>query len=73
MSCIPLKNKSDSLRRRCRSSKQAFPVLSSGIQGIPIRNAVNEMNIGHFLISVAGHAYDRQKRKHDKCRQPELL
>ncbi|GFY44091.1 hypothetical protein TNIN_442681 [Trichonephila inaurata madagascariensis] len=48
-------------------------VQSPGLHGIPICNAVNEMDIGHFLISVAGHPHNSQKRKHDECRQPELL
>ena len=34
--------------------QQPLPVQSPGIQGIPIRSVLNEMHIGHFLISVAG-------------------
>ncbi|GFS53645.1 hypothetical protein TNIN_494371 [Trichonephila inaurata madagascariensis] len=49
------------------SPKKTFPVQSPGI---PIRNAVNEMDIGHFLISVAGQPYSRQKRKHVRYEQP---
>ncbi|GFY56213.1 hypothetical protein TNIN_51291 [Trichonephila inaurata madagascariensis] len=43
------------------SRRKSFPVQSPGLQGIPIHNAVNEMDIGHFLINVAGHPYSRQK------------
>ncbi|GFW74332.1 hypothetical protein TNCV_3438851 [Trichonephila clavipes] len=69
----PLINELVSLRHLCKRSKQAFPVQSPGLQSIPIRNVVNEMDIGHFLISIAGHPYSRQKWKHDECRQLELL
>ncbi|GFY57262.1 hypothetical protein TNIN_326331 [Trichonephila inaurata madagascariensis] len=63
----------ESFSVRQESRWKSFHVQSSGLQGIPIRNAVNEMDNGHFLISVAGHPYGRRKRKHDKCRQPEFL
>ncbi|GFY74105.1 hypothetical protein TNIN_403601 [Trichonephila inaurata madagascariensis] len=55
------------------SRRKSFPVQSLGLQGIPIRNAVNEMDIDHFMIRVAGNPCSHQKRKHDECRQPELL
>ncbi|GFT84656.1 hypothetical protein TNCV_538831 [Trichonephila clavipes] len=32
--------------------KKSFPVLSPALHGIPILNDVNEMDIGHFLISI---------------------
>ncbi|GFV46592.1 hypothetical protein TNCV_4021 [Trichonephila clavipes] len=53
--------------------RKSFPVQSSGLQGIPIRNAVNEIDNGHYLIYVASHPYSLQKQKKDECRLPELL
>ncbi|GFU30185.1 hypothetical protein TNCV_3625201 [Trichonephila clavipes] len=46
---------------RQASRRKSFPVQSPDLQGIPIRNTVNEMGIGYFLISVAGHPYSNQK------------
>ncbi|GFV19298.1 hypothetical protein TNCV_3225581 [Trichonephila clavipes] len=43
------------------SRRRSFPVQSPGFQDIPIHKAVNEMDIGHFLISVASHANIHQK------------
>ncbi|GFV09066.1 hypothetical protein TNCV_1707931 [Trichonephila clavipes] len=37
------------------SRKKWLSVQLSGLHGIPIHNAVNEMYIGNFLITVAGH------------------
>ncbi|GFY37166.1 hypothetical protein TNIN_257771 [Trichonephila inaurata madagascariensis] len=58
---------------RQASRRKSFSVQSPGLQSIPIRNAVNEMDISHFLITAAGHPYIRQKRKYDEGRQPFLL
>ncbi|GFY22344.1 hypothetical protein TNCV_398801 [Trichonephila clavipes] len=43
----------ESFSVRQASGRKPFPVQSPGLQGIPIRNALNEMDIGNFLISVA--------------------
>ncbi|GFS90537.1 hypothetical protein TNCV_4097371 [Trichonephila clavipes] len=58
----------ESFSFRQTSRRKSIPVQSPGFQGILYRNAENEMDIGHFLISVAGHPYIRQKRKHDEWR-----
>ncbi|GFY51744.1 uncharacterized protein TNIN_279691 [Trichonephila inaurata madagascariensis] len=83
VSCTPMTNEPVSLRSRCkrlkvfrfgkRLERKSFIVQSPGLQGIPYHNAVNEIYIGHFLVSVAGNSYSHQKRKHDECGQPELL
>ncbi|GFX06703.1 hypothetical protein TNCV_1753061 [Trichonephila clavipes] len=63
----------ESFSFRQTSRRKSFPVQSPGLQGIPYRKVINETDIGHFLISVAGHHYNRQKQKHDGYGQPELL
>ncbi|GFX60057.1 hypothetical protein TNCV_4557371 [Trichonephila clavipes] len=63
----------ESFSVRQASQRKSFLAQSPCLQGIPISNAVNEMDIGHFLISATGHPYSRQNRKHDEYRQPELL
>ncbi|GFY47385.1 hypothetical protein TNIN_206381 [Trichonephila inaurata madagascariensis] len=55
------------------SRKKSLPVQSPELQGIHIRNALNEMDISHFLISLAGHPYSHQKRKYDECTQSQQL
>ncbi|GFS39126.1 hypothetical protein TNIN_148451 [Trichonephila inaurata madagascariensis] len=58
---------------RQASRRKSFPVQSAGLEDIPILYDVKKLDIGHFLISVTGPPYSRQKRKHNECRQPELL
>ncbi|GFX80980.1 hypothetical protein TNCV_1909731 [Trichonephila clavipes] len=62
----------ESVSVRQASRRKTFLIQSPNLHCILI-NTVKEMDIGHFLIGVAGQPYSHQKRKHNECRQPELL
>ncbi|GFY46742.1 hypothetical protein TNIN_299571 [Trichonephila inaurata madagascariensis] len=53
--------------------RKSLPLQSPGPPGHSYPLSVNEMDIGHFLISVASHSFSHEKRKHDECRHSELL